>query len=141
MNPQLPNPISKFRQPEARHPDTLDHILLDDALIPSSGFAASVLDSIAAITAQAAAPAPIPFPWKRALPGLAAFLIALIAAVRLAIQIRHSAAGSTATLPLDLAWFAHHPIANQTMQALAALAGAFLCLLLTRYLALGRSTR
>jgi hypothetical protein len=140
MNPQLPGPIS-----ENTHPDVPDHsqldrshldqVLLDDTLVPSSGFAASVMD---AITAQSAAPAPIPFPWKLALPGLAAFLIALIAAVRLALQLRHSA---IATLALNPAWFTSHSIVNQSVQACVALAGAFLCLLLTRYLALGRSTR
>jgi len=38
-----------------------------EELIPSSGFTASVM---AAVTREAAAPPPIPFPWKRALPGL-----------------------------------------------------------------------
>lgn len=38
-----------------------------DQILPSSGFADSVMT---AVHAQAAAPAPIPFPWKRAIPGL-----------------------------------------------------------------------
>ena len=37
-------------------------------IVPSSGFTASVMDAIAR---EATAPPPIPFPWKRALPGLA----------------------------------------------------------------------
>jgi hypothetical protein len=45
-----------------------------DTLLPSSGFAASVM---AAIAHDASAPAPIPFPWKRALPGFAAIAVAL----------------------------------------------------------------
>lgn len=129
MNPQLPNPL-----PETPKPGTLDRILLDDTLVPSSGFTASVMD---AITAQAAAPAPIPFPWKLALPGLAAFLVALIGAVRLIVQIRHSAA----SFQIDLSWLTNRPLTTQITQALIAIAGAFLCLLLTRYLAPGRSTR
>jgi hypothetical protein len=36
-------------------------------IVPSSGFTASVMD---AVTREATAPAPIPFPWRRALPGL-----------------------------------------------------------------------
>ena len=43
-------------------------------ILPSSGFAASVM---AAIAHESVAPAPIPFPWKRALPGFAAIGVAL----------------------------------------------------------------
>ena len=39
----------------------------DDNIVPSSGFTASVMD---AVTREATAAPPIPFPWKRALPGL-----------------------------------------------------------------------
>jgi hypothetical protein len=47
----------------------LDRILAnEEELIPSSGFAASVMDRI---REEAAAPQPIPFPWKRAVPGIA----------------------------------------------------------------------
>ena len=44
-------------------------------LVPSSGFALSVMDAVR----EAAMPAPIPLPWKRLLPGLAAWAIALAA--------------------------------------------------------------
>ena len=49
----------------------------EDEILPSSGFTASVMD---AVRREATAPAPIPFPWKRALPGLvvAGFALALI---------------------------------------------------------------
>jgi hypothetical protein len=39
----------------------------EDAIVPSSGFAASVMG---AVQREASIPPPIPFPWKRALPGL-----------------------------------------------------------------------
>jgi hypothetical protein len=39
----------------------------EEPLIPSSGFLASVMESV---RQEAAAPPPIPFPWKRALPGI-----------------------------------------------------------------------
>jgi hypothetical protein len=56
--------------------DQTDRILSrDDEILPSSGFAVSVMD---AVRREAAAPPPIPFPWKRALPGL---VIASLAAV------------------------------------------------------------
>jgi len=49
----------------------------EDEILPSSGFAVSVMD---AVRREAAAPPPIPFPWKRALPGLvvAGFTLALV---------------------------------------------------------------
>ncbi|HEY6489726.1 MAG: hypothetical protein WCC26_17210 [Terracidiphilus sp.] len=48
--------------------ESIDRILGgEEELIPSSGFVASVMDRI---RDEAAAPLPIPFPWKRAVPGL-----------------------------------------------------------------------
>jgi len=49
--------------------EKIDKILArEEELIPSSGFLASVMERI---EDEAAAPAPIPFPWKRAVPGMA----------------------------------------------------------------------
>jgi hypothetical protein len=46
----------------------IDRILAaEDELIPTSGFLASVMERV---QQEAAAPAPIPFPWKRLLPGV-----------------------------------------------------------------------
>jgi hypothetical protein len=51
------------------NPTELDRILASEQpLIPSSGFLASVMESVAE---EAAAPPPIPFPWKRIVPGVA----------------------------------------------------------------------
>ena len=48
--------------------DDIDRILSEqEDIIPSSGFVASVMDSV---RHEALTPPPIPFPWKRALPGL-----------------------------------------------------------------------
>jgi hypothetical protein len=45
----------------------LDRILTaEEDLVPSSGFIASVMERV---REEAAAPEPIPFPWKRAVPG------------------------------------------------------------------------
>lgn len=45
----------------------IDRILAaEEPLIPSSGFLASVMEGV---REEAAAPPPIPFPWKRAVPG------------------------------------------------------------------------
>jgi hypothetical protein len=49
--------------------DDLDQALSsEDTIIPSSGFAATVMDGV---RREALIPPPIPFPWRRALPGLA----------------------------------------------------------------------
>ena len=48
--------------------DAIDRILgAEDQLLPSSGFLAAVMERV---RDQAIAPMPIPFPWKRALPGI-----------------------------------------------------------------------
>lgn len=47
----------------------IDKILAgEEELVPSSGFLASVMERI---ESEAAAPSPIPFPWRRAVPGMA----------------------------------------------------------------------
>ena len=48
---------------------------LEDEILPSSGFTVSVMD---AVRREAASPPPIPFPWKRALPGLVVAGLALV---------------------------------------------------------------
>jgi hypothetical protein len=68
--------------------DEIDRMLSrEDEILPSSGFALSVMD---AVRREAAAPPPIPFPWKRALPGLVvvgvALALALVAVVTAIVQ-------------------------------------------------------
>ena len=59
----------------AEKPDDLDRILSrQETIVPSSGFAARVME---AVEQEAVAPPPIPFPWRRALPGLVACLALL----------------------------------------------------------------
>ena len=56
--------------------EDIDRILSrSDEILPSSGFAVSVMD---AVRSEASAPPPIPFPWKRALPGVVAGVAALL---------------------------------------------------------------
>ena len=63
--------------------DEIDRILSrEDEILPSSGFAASVMD---AVRREAAVPPPIPFPWRRALPLVAAAAIALVLVVVLVV--------------------------------------------------------
>jgi hypothetical protein len=60
-------------------PDQIDHTLSEEIdIVPSPGFVSGVMD---AVWREASAPPPIPFPWKRALPGLAAGALALVAMI------------------------------------------------------------
>lgn len=75
----------------------------EEELIPSSGFLASVMERV---QEEAHAPAPIPFPWKRAIPGI------LLAAgvfgwgayefVREAVPAAHAITFSAPHLPVAL---------------------------------------
>ena len=123
--------------------DSLDRILVqEEALAPSSGFAASVMN---AIREETLAPAPIPFPWKFALPGIAAVLAALVFAVRFAASAIHNLGASPGRadilsgpqLDLILSPLLH----SQVGPALLALAGAFVCMMLCLRLAGGWSAR
>ena len=56
--------------------DDLDVILAaEDHILPSSGFTASVMEAVRRDTAT---PAPIPFPWSAALPGMGAALSVVV---------------------------------------------------------------
>jgi len=76
----------------------IDNILAEEEeLIPSSGFLASVMERI---EDEAAAPPPIPFPWKRAVPGMALAAGGFGWCVFEFVQMARSAAGQlTLTLP------------------------------------------
>jgi hypothetical protein len=126
------------------NPDNLDRILLEqDTLLPSSGFAASVMD---AIQQQASAPAPIPFPWKWALPGIAALLVGVAMLCRLALTTIRSMGQNPATGTDWVAWLfsSAQPailLRTQVAPVLLALAASFACVVLCRRLAGGWSTR
>jgi hypothetical protein len=75
--------------------EEMDHMLSrEDEILPSSGFAASVMD---AVWREATAPAPIPFPWKRALPGMVvgAVVLALILGAGI-VAVAHLGSGTGA---------------------------------------------
>src|ERR1035441_6606555 len=59
-----------------------------DELTPSSGFTASVMESICA---QATEPPPIAFPWRRVLPGAIAILCGLVALIVVTIRTAKAA--------------------------------------------------
>lgn len=102
-----------------------------DAILPSSGFADSVMT---ALDHEAAAPAPIPFPWRRALPGIAAAALTILAILAAMVFILRTATPSIAS---GFSWqpqlmaLLHHGDALWLLLALAVTAA---CLLLCRRL-------
>lgn len=65
-------------------PDDIERLLASEpAITPSPQFLAAVMR---AVEQEAAAPSPLPFPWRRALPGVIALVVAIAAAI-------HHAAG------------------------------------------------
>jgi hypothetical protein len=76
--------------------DDLDRLISHEpGIVPSSGFTTSVMD---AVRAQAQAPAPIPFPWKRALPGIAAAVLALAWIIFACVAVVSSNGGAVQVL-------------------------------------------
>src|SRR5271157_380248 len=81
--------------------DEINRILSrEDEILPSSGFAVSVMD---AVRREAAAPPPIPFPWKRALPGLvvAGLTLALVPITGVAVIAQLGRASTAAELSMS----------------------------------------
>jgi len=85
--------------------DDIDRILSDEVeIVPSSGFVESVMD---AVRAEAEMPQPIPFPWKRAIPGLLALAaVVILLAVEFTIYIRMDRDAARATSRTALEFFA-----------------------------------
>lgn len=116
-----------------------------DTLLPSSGFPDSVMT---AIQHEASAPAPIPFPWRRALPGLVAAALVLLALVAGVIFVVGSAPAATPVqassssgfLSAQLAWLLHSASANlpDAIWVGSSLALTFACLLVCRRLIFAR---
>lgn len=74
----------------------MDRILAsEDPLLPSSGFAAAVMERV---REEAASPTPIPFPWRRILPG-----VVVIAAVLgwCVFELGQSALAAAMSLPAE----------------------------------------
>ncbi len=75
--------------------EDLDRMLSrQENIVPSSGFVGGVMDAIERATSTP----PIPFPWKQALPGLVACIIALVSFVYLAFA-RFDASSTRSAVP------------------------------------------
>lgn len=101
--------------------NALDMILEnDDTLLPSSGFLARVMERVEE-EAAVAAPPPIPFPWKRFLPGFVLATVVLGWGAVEMVRFAAHAAGSI-TLP-ELHWSATSTMSRPAANA-AWIAGA-----------------
>jgi len=85
--------------------EEIDRILSrEDEILTSSGFAVSVMD---AVRREAATPPPIPFPWKRALPGLVvagfALVLVLVTGVWALAQLGRASAPAQLSMSLPAA--------------------------------------
>jgi len=110
--------------------DDLDRILASEETIePSSGFAASVMDGV---RREAAIPAPIPFPWRRLVPGLAACLLLTAGGILLVARVPDPIIHIPRIDPGD---FAASPRFWGVAWAVAALLGSWAATRLARRLA------
>jgi hypothetical protein len=110
----------------------MDEILAgEEELVPSSGFTALVMDRV---RGEADAPAPIPFPWKRAVPGM---VLAVAVFAWVAVEFARSVARATPTLTLPsihLPAAASYPL-QQTGWVVAALAVSLVSWMVARRVA------
>ena len=110
--------------------DDLDRALASEQeILPSSGFLGGVMETV---QREASAPPPIPFPWKRALPGMVAGVLAvgIVEGMSVTALVR-GGSGGTVELPAQAASILH---AVQNVGAgwiLMALAISFACVKLT----------
>lgn len=127
------------QRPPLAGPD-LDRALTtaNDSILPSSGFVESVM---ATVVEQAAMPAPIPFPWKRALPGLIGVAAALVLLVATLPAVLRSASSSIVRPAVLFGWRATQPLTGHSAEALGlgvSLAISLACLMLCRRLVSAR---
>lgn len=121
----------------------IDRILsTGEEILPSSGFAASVME---AVHAEASAPPPIPFPWKRALPCilLATFALALVVVVGIIELVQFSRGKlsfSGTSISSSLPWLAWQgPVASMIAWTVFALVAAFVSVKISMRLAAGKA--
>jgi len=95
--------------------DDIDGILSKEQEIsPTSGFVVRVMN---AVRRETAAPPPIPFPWKRALPGLSSLGLALVSVfvVGIALLVR-----GAATQPLPATLPSAFPLIFEALKTVSA---------------------
>ena len=112
---------AKLMDPDEDHIDRL--LSQQEQVVASAGFTASVME---AVRREAAEPAPIPFPWKRALPVLALAGLTVVCVPILAVTSLLSLAKapvSAASVDMNFFWaqlslWTSHPAAAWTIGSL-----------------------
>jgi HAMP domain-containing protein len=133
--PKMPNPQLTDAQLDAAL--GAEH----DGILPSSGFADAVMF---AVQADATAPAPIPFPWKRAIPAMIAAAGALVLLVAWFVKdvSGHATASAGTTLwgsrHLDVAVLLHQAANPDALWVAISLVIPLVCLLVMRRVLFGR---
>jgi hypothetical protein len=113
----------------------LDRILAaEEELLPTFGFLASVMERV---EEEAAAPAPIPFPWKRAIPGIILAVTVLGGGAVELVRISLSAAREISLAPTRIPAVVVRPVEGAGWVAVA-LGALLVSWMLSRLLA-GRS--
>jgi hypothetical protein len=139
-----------MKRPDGRLPikrlvedEEVDHMLSrEDEILPSSGFAVAVMD---AVRREAAAPPPIPFPWKRALLGLVVgglvLVFTLVAGIAAMVQLVTTSTipQVSASLPPPGQLGLHGDLASAASWAALALLLAFLSVKFSMRLAARRT--
>jgi|HubBroStandDraft_4_1064222.scaffolds.fasta_scaffold147289_2 hypothetical protein len=139
-----------MKRPDGRLPikrlvedEEVDHMLSrEDEILPSSGFAVAVMD---AVRREAAAPPPIPFPWKRALLGLVVgglvLVFTLVAGIAAMVQLVTTSTipQVSASLPSPGQLGLHGDLASAASWAALALLLAFLSVKFSMRLAARRT--
>jgi hypothetical protein len=123
--------------------DEIDRILSrQDEIVPSSGFAASVME---AVRREAAVPPPIPFPWKRAMAGLlvGGLALALVLVAGIVALVQSGRAATTAhfsmPVPSTLPPMFNGGVESAAIWTVLALLLAFVSVKLSMRLAFGKA--
>jgi hypothetical protein len=120
-----------------KYDDELDRALANEQEIAaSSGFVGSVMD---AVQREASAPPPIPFPWKRALPGMVVAGVAVIAVVAVMIRMVLRGRGVGMGIPPEVIAMLHTVQVSTAGWVVLALLISFVCVKIAGGLGWGES--
>ncbi|MGA8743466.1 MAG: hypothetical protein WB561_19910, partial [Terracidiphilus sp.] len=99
--------------------ESLDRVLsTEEELAPSSGFVSVVMERV---REEAAAPKPIPFPWKRVLPGA---VVSVGGVAWIGFQIARQGLMHPPDLGSPVELFAHAPLQTGTLESAGWVAAA-----------------
>jgi hypothetical protein len=108
--------VIRSEDEHARIETEIGHILAgEEELMPSSGFAASVMEQV---RQEAALPAPLPFPWKRAIPLLVLVSGGIVWSTVEVVRIGLPGLGLTALGQSAQSWLILPPLSGNLVHSL-----------------------